>query len=119
MAKALVSEELWGLIEPLIPKVPRRHRLPGRKRLNDRKVLTGILFVCRRGFRGRTCRRRWAAARVLLLVAQAVIPAGELVEPHGIFDFLHEAAPAGFGHCQPPEAPPSCPRRAPPARRSG
>jgi hypothetical protein len=29
-----------GLIEPLIPKVPRRHRFPGRKRLDDRKVLS-------------------------------------------------------------------------------
>jgi hypothetical protein len=26
MAKPLVSDELWGLMEPLIPKVPRRHR---------------------------------------------------------------------------------------------
>jgi transposase len=49
MARPLVSEELWGLIEPLIPKVPRRHRFPGRKRLDDRKVLTGILFVLQTG----------------------------------------------------------------------
>jgi transposase len=48
MARLLVSDELWGLIEPLIPKVPRRHRFPGRKRL-DRKVLTGILFVLQTG----------------------------------------------------------------------
>lgn len=45
MARPLVSDELWELIEPLIPKVTRRRRFPGRKRLNDRKVLTGILFV--------------------------------------------------------------------------
>ena len=49
MARPLVSEELWELIEPLIPKVPRRHRFPGRKRLDDRKVLTGILFVLQTG----------------------------------------------------------------------
>jgi transposase len=49
MARPLVSHELWELIEPLIPKVPRRHRFPGRKRLDDRKVLTGILFVLRTG----------------------------------------------------------------------
>jgi hypothetical protein len=42
MARPLVSDELWELIEPLIPKVPRRHRFPGRKRFHDRKVLTGI-----------------------------------------------------------------------------
>jgi transposase len=49
MAKPLVSDELWELVEPLIPKVPRRHRFPGRKRLDDRKVLTGILFVLQTG----------------------------------------------------------------------
>jgi len=49
MAKPLVSDELWELIEPLIPKVKRRRRYPGRKRLDDRKVLTGILFVLRSG----------------------------------------------------------------------
>jgi transposase len=49
MARPLVSDELWELIEPLIPKVPRRHRFPGRKRIDDRKALTGILFVLRTG----------------------------------------------------------------------
>jgi transposase len=63
MARPLVSDELWGLIEPLIPKVRRRHRFPGRKRLDDRKMLTGIVFVLQTGIRGSTCRRRWAVAR--------------------------------------------------------
>ena len=49
MAKPLVSDELWELVEPLIPKVPRRQRFPGRKRLDDRMVLTGILFVLQTG----------------------------------------------------------------------
>jgi transposase len=49
MAQPLVSDELWGLVEPLIPKVKRRHRYPGRKRIDDRKVLTGILFVLKTG----------------------------------------------------------------------
>jgi len=49
MARPLVSDELWELIEPLIPKVPRRQRFPGRKRLDDRKVLSGILFVLQTG----------------------------------------------------------------------
>src|SRR5215471_7001541 len=42
MARLLVSDELWGLVEPLIPKVPRRPRCPGRRRLDDRKLQTGI-----------------------------------------------------------------------------
>src|SRR6266498_2753292 len=49
MARLLVSDELWELIEPLIPKVPRRQRFPGRKRIDDRRVLTGILFVLQTG----------------------------------------------------------------------
>jgi transposase len=63
MARPLVGDELWELVEPLIPRVPRRHRFPGRKRIDDRKVLTGILFVLQTGSRGSTCRRRWAVAR--------------------------------------------------------
>src|SRR5262245_34076756 len=35
--------------EPLIPAVPRRHRFPGRKRIDDRKVVAEILFVLRTG----------------------------------------------------------------------
>jgi transposase len=45
MARPIVSDDLWGAIEPLIPKVERRIHHPGRKRIEDRRVLTGILFV--------------------------------------------------------------------------
>ena len=36
-------------IEPLLPKVERRFRYPGRKRLPDRQALQGILFVLHTG----------------------------------------------------------------------
>lgn len=49
MARPIVSDDLWGVIEPLIPEVRRRFRHPGRKRIDDRKVLTGILFVLQTG----------------------------------------------------------------------
>ena len=50
MGKPLVSDELWELIQPLLPTPkPRRSRYPGRKPLNDRRVLTGILFVLKSG----------------------------------------------------------------------
>src|SRR5580765_114754 len=45
----IVSDELWELIEPLLPKVERRFRYPGRKRLPDRAALQGILFVLHTG----------------------------------------------------------------------
>jgi hypothetical protein len=41
----IVSEELWSRIEPLLPRVERCFRYPGRKRLPDRQALQGILFV--------------------------------------------------------------------------
>src|SRR5260370_8805764 len=49
MARPIVTDELWEVIEPLIPEVPRRFRHPGRKRIDDRRVLTGILFVLQTG----------------------------------------------------------------------
>src|SRR5262245_16276271 len=78
MAKPLVSDALWQRIEPLLPK-PRRFRFPGRKPLDHRKVLTGIVFVLKTGINwddlpaelgwgcGKTCKntlKAWQAAGV-------------------------------------------------------
>jgi transposase len=49
MAKPLVSDGLWERIEPLLPRVQRRYRYPGRNRVPDRAALTGILFVLKTG----------------------------------------------------------------------
>lgn len=49
MAKVILDDELWEIIEPLIPKKKRRFRYPGRKPVPDREVLTGILFVLKTG----------------------------------------------------------------------
>ena len=50
--KALLPDELWAKVEPLLPRPKRRRfRHPGRKPLDRRKVLTGILFVLRTGIR--------------------------------------------------------------------
>src|SRR5215813_6613282 len=38
-------DALWERIEPLLPAVPRRADHPGRRRLDDRKVLSEILVV--------------------------------------------------------------------------
>lgn len=78
MAQPLVSDELWSVIEPLLPK---RKLCPegGRPPVDDRKALTGILFVLKSGIpwemlpqemgcgSGMTCWRRlrdWQAAGV-------------------------------------------------------
>lgn len=50
MAKELISDELWKLFEPLLPPPkPRRRRFPGRKPIEPRRALTGILFVLKSG----------------------------------------------------------------------
>jgi transposase len=50
MAKPILDDELWTLIEPLLPPPkPRRFRHPGRKPITHRQALTGILFVLRTG----------------------------------------------------------------------
>ena len=49
VAPWIVSDELWELIEPLLPRKERRFRYPGRKRLPDREALHGILFVLQTG----------------------------------------------------------------------
>jgi transposase len=50
MAKPLLDDDLWELLKPLLPPPkPRRSRFPGRKPLEPRTVLTGILFVLKTG----------------------------------------------------------------------
>ena len=48
MAKALVSDELWEMIEPLLPPEPPKPK-GGRPRIPNRKALTGVLFVLKMG----------------------------------------------------------------------
>ena len=45
----VITDAVWERIEPLIPQRTRRRRYPGRKPLDDRAVLTGILVVLARG----------------------------------------------------------------------
>jgi transposase len=65
-----VEDSLWELIEPLLPKPERRFRHPGRRRLDDRRALCGILFVLYTGIpweflppAGRTCGREKGGSR--------------------------------------------------------
>ena len=65
-----IEDGLWARIGPLLPVIQRSFRHPGRERLDDRRVLCGILFVLHTGIRweflpedlgfgsGMTCWRR-------------------------------------------------------------
>jgi len=48
MSKKLVTDELWELIEPLLPPEPPKPR-GGRPRVEDRAALAGIIFVLKSG----------------------------------------------------------------------
>lgn len=48
MAKPLLPDELWEIIEPILPK-RTPHPTGGRPPIEDRKALTGILFVLKTG----------------------------------------------------------------------
>lgn len=49
MAKQLVDDALWDVVEPLLPPTPARMSRRGRPHQSDRAALTGILFVLRSG----------------------------------------------------------------------
>jgi transposase len=49
MAKPIIDDALWERIAPFLPPKPRRSRFAGRKPLDNRKALTGILFVLKTG----------------------------------------------------------------------
>jgi transposase len=94
-----VPDRLWGEVEPLLPKVQRRFRYPGRKRHDDRACLEGILYALRYGVpwqelprfpgwpSGQTCWRRfreWQRAGVWELLLARM---RELLEQEGLVDW--------------------------------
>ena len=48
MRHELVPDEMWAVVEPLLPKEPPKPR-GGRPRVPDRDALRGIVFVLRTG----------------------------------------------------------------------
>jgi transposase len=49
MSKGDLTDEQWGLLEPLLPALPRRRDGRGRPWKDSRVVLNGILWVLRTG----------------------------------------------------------------------
>nr|WTB29371.1 IS5 family transposase [Streptomyces sp. NBC_00830] len=110
----VVSDELWARIVPLLPVVPRRSDHPGRRRLDDRKVLSGILFVLYTGIpweflpqklgfgSGMTCWRRlrdWNEAGVWQRLHEGLLAelnaAGALDWSRAVIDGSHVRAMKG------------------------
>ena len=87
MAKPLLTDELWEVIEPLLPKESPKLK-GGRPRVSGRAALTGILFVLKTGIpwemlpqemgcgSGMTCWRRlkeWHHTGVWMRLHQALL----------------------------------------------
>jgi transposase len=113
MAKPLLPDHLWHLIEPLLPEHPP-HPKGGRPFFNDRKALTGIVFILRTGIPweylplemgcgcGMTCWRRlrdWTAAgvwpKVWLLLLEHLRFLGKLDFERFLIDSTHYRAVGG------------------------
>jgi transposase len=109
-----VSDSLWARIQSLLPRRPRRRRHPGRRRLDDRGCLNGILYVLRTGITwgqlpgrlgygsGVTCWRRlrdWQQAgvwdRLLALLLAELRTAGVLDLRYAVIDSSHVRAKRG------------------------
>jgi transposase len=132
----VVPDGLWERIEPLLPVRQRRFRYPGRKPLDDRQVLQGILFVLHTGIGwehlpqelgfgcGMTAWRRlrawqqagvWERLHELLL---AELHAFDQLEwERAIADSSHLQAKKGRQNGPEPGRPRSRRQQAPPARR--
>lgn len=113
--KPLVTDALWQRVQPLLPPPPkRRFRFPGRKPLDYRRILTGILFVLKTGIAwddlpaelgcgcGKTCRhylRAWHQAGVwqkrhALLLAE-LNGADQIDRERALIDASFAQAPEG------------------------
>ena len=109
-----VDDGLWQRMEPLLPLVERRYRYPGRRRLDDRACLNGILFVLHTGIAWRdlpqelgygsgvTCWRRlreWQQAgvweRLHRLLLDELNAAGEIDWSRAVADASHIRALLG------------------------
>lgn len=103
-----VSDRLWAEIEPLVPRVERRFRYPGRRRHDDRACLEGILFVLRYAVpwaelppvegwpSGQTCWRRFHQWRAAGVWEQLLWRVQELLEQEGLVDWSRAIADASL-----------------------
>ena len=87
-----LSDEAWGAIEPHLPQ-----NQPGARRVNDRRVISGILHVLKTGCRWRDCPKeygphttiynrfnRWSQRRLWMHILEALVQAGALMQSTAI-----------------------------------
>jgi transposase len=131
----IVPDGLWERVAPLLPRRQRRFRYPGRKPMDDRRALCGILFVRHTGIpweflpqemgfgSGMTCWRRlrdWHAAGVWQRLHEVLLAelhgADRLDWSRAVIDSAHVRAVKGGP--KPVRARSTARRRAPSTRSS-
>lgn len=103
-----LSDEAWAAIEPHLPK-----NQPGARRVDDRRVISGILHVLKSGCRWKDCPEaygppttiynrfnRWSRRRIWLRILDALVAAGVLTHSAAIdssYVKAHRSAHGGKG----------------------
>jgi transposase len=103
-----LSDEAWAAIQPHLPT-----NQPGARRVDDRRVISGILHVLKTGCRWRDCPKeygphttiynrfnRWSRRRLWLRILEALVAEGVLVHSTAIdstYIKAHRSAHGGKG----------------------
>jgi transposase len=107
-----LEDETWALIEPHLPK-----NQPGARRVDDRRVISGIIHVLKTGCRWCDCPseygppttiynrfNRWSRRRIWVHILEAVVDVGALSESAAIdstYVKAHRSAHGGKGGRRP------------------
>jgi transposase len=103
-----LDDDAWGAIEPHLPK-----NQSGARRVDDRRILSGILHVIKVGCRWKDCPcdygpsttvynrfNRWSRRRIWINILQALVDKGVLVHSTSIdssYVKAHRSAHGGKG----------------------
>jgi len=115
-----LSDEAWAAIEPHLPK-----NQPGARRVDDRRVISGIVHVLKTGCRWRDCPpdygphttiynrfNRWSRRRLWTRILEALAAAGALSESMAMDSSYVRAQRAAHGGKGGPRRRRSVPRAA-------
>lgn len=107
-----LSDEAWSAIEPCLPK-----NQPGARRVDDRRVISGIVHVLKAGCRWKDCPReygphttiynrfnRWSRRRLWVEILEALVASGVLMHATAIdstYVKAHRSAHGGKGGRRP------------------
>lgn len=118
-----LSDEQWATVEPHLPK-----NQPGAQRVDDRRVISGIIHVLKIGCRWQDCPadygpsttvynrfNRWSRRRFWLKLLEAMAEAGAVTHSTAIDSTYVKAQRSAFGGKGGPKSRRSAPRAA--ARR--